>query len=88
MHVLLRQGDVAVAEILRRVELNLLEAHDLADHLDLPVLHDRRSGTAPGEGVDDPDVGVGHGVGVVVHIDLADIGGLPLQIELIHMILL
>ena len=40
------------------------------------------------EGVDHPDVGVGHRVGVVLHLDLVDVGGLPLQVELVHVVLL
>jgi len=38
--------------------------------------------------VDYPHMSVGHGVGIVIHVDLADVGLLPLQIQFIHMILL
>ena len=79
---------MAVAQVFGGVEFDLLEAHDLAHHLDLAVLDDDLPPRPLREGVDDPDVGEGHGVGEVIHLDLSDVGGLPLQVELVDMVLL
>ena len=40
------------------------------------------------EVVYDADAGIGHGIGVIIHIDLSDIRLLALQIELVHVVLL
>ena len=88
VHVLFGEGYVAVAEIFRRIKFDLLVAHHLAHHLHFPVLPDNAAICIAFETVDNPDIGVGHGVGEIVHIDLSHVGLLPLQVQLVHVILL
>ena len=88
MHVLLGQVHIAVTQVLRGVELDLLVADDLAHHLDLSVLDQDLFPRFLREGVDDPDVGIGHRVGEIIRLHLVDVSGLALQVKPVHVVLL
>ena len=88
MHVLFGKVDVSETDVLQGVELDLFISGDFAHDLNLAVLDDGVPVAFCPEAVDHPDVGVRHGVRVIVRVHLAHIGLFPVEVQPRHMILL
>ena len=88
MHVFFGEKDITETEIFQCIELDFFITCDFPDHLHLAVLNNRILMAFFFEAVDYPDIGIRHGVRVIVNVHLPDIGFLPVEIQLIHMILL
>ena len=85
---LLRDADLAPADVLVRVELDLLEdRRDVADG-DLAVVHLAAAGGRALERLQHLEVDGEVGVGVVVDVDLADVGLLLVPVEAVDVVLL
>ena len=88
VHIFFRERHIPVTEILRSVKFNLLISHNLSHHLHLAVFNDDLLPVLLGKAIDDPDICICHGIGVVIHIDLVDKSRLSFEIELVHIVLL
>ena len=73
VHLVLGHLQVARAHVLVGVELDLLEAHHLGGDVHLAVVAPGARPRLLGEAVQDAHLRVGDGVGVVVHLGLADV---------------
>ena len=83
VHLLLRQVEFARADVLVRVELDLLEADDA--RRDVHVTVGGHGSLAAGRHVEHRDLRVRDGVGVVVAVDGAHVGLAALEVERLHL---
>ena len=88
MHLVLRQAQVAGADVLHGVELDLFEADDLGRDMDLAVAAVEAVEVFLVEDVEDLDLGVVDGVGVIIDVGLLDVGFALVVIQLLDEILL
>ncbi len=87
VHLLLGHREVARADVLVRVELDLLEADDLPVHAHVAVGRARARERRGIELLEHLDLRVVDGVGVVIALDAAHVSLAPFVVELLHLVL-